>query len=79
MMPEYMNRFLKYVGNTQPYQLRNNDQFRLPRFASSFAQNSIFYKGAQMYNTMKSKINVSSDFNVFKKELCNHIRQTPIQ
>ena len=32
-----------------------------------------------MYNTIKSKINVSSDFKVFKKELCNYIRQTPIQ
>ena len=76
MMPEQMNRFLKYVGNTLPYQLSNNNQFRLPRFASSFAQNSIFYKGAQMYNTMKSKINV---YKIMYIKLINYIRQTPIQ
>ena len=31
MMLEYMNQ---YFGKIQPYQFRNNNQFRLPRFAS---------------------------------------------
>ena len=75
MMPKYMKSFIQYVRDAQPYLLRNNTQFRLPKYGTSFAQNSLFYKGIKMYNEMKELVNVNDNFKEFKKSLTKYVRQ----
>ena len=75
MMSKYMKSFIQYVRDAQPYQLRNNTQFRLPKYETSFAQNSLFYKGIKMYNEMKELVNVNDNFKEFKKTLTEYVKQ----
>ena len=62
-----MKSFIHYVRAAQPYLLRNNTHFRLPRNETSFAQNSLFYKGIKMYNEMKDLVNVNDNLRNLRK------------
>lgn len=50
MAPKYLTQNLCKVSEAQPYQLRNNELYRLPNLISASAQNSLFYKGTKMLN-----------------------------
>ena len=73
-LPEYLCDMFNYVSDVQPYNLRNNREFRLPLLVSSFGQNSIMFKGIQIYNTFKSRYEVTQNINEFKKSLMDFIK-----
>ena len=50
--PEYLTEQLKYVGEAQPYRLRNAKNFILQRADTNAMQKSLYYKGLNMYNKM---------------------------
>ena len=50
--PEYLTEQLKYVGEAQPYRLRNVNNFRPQRADTSAMLKSLYYKGLNMYNKM---------------------------
>ena len=47
-LPDYLCNLFNYVSNVQLYELRNNNQFRLP-------QNSLLFKGVQIYSRFKAQ------------------------
>ena len=67
---------LKYVSESQPYDLRSNNQFRLPATVSSFEQNSVMYKVVKMYNELKTRYNVTEDISDFKTKLMKYVKET---
>ena len=50
--PKYLTEQLKYVGEAQPYRLRNANNFRLQRADTSATLKSLYYRGLNMYNKM---------------------------
>lgn len=51
-MPMYFHNLIRYVGDVQPYNLRSNSNIRLPNYRSSITQNSIVFKGFQIFNSL---------------------------
>ena len=51
-MPQYIKDQIAYVGEMQPYHLRNNNNFRIERACKLAMQRSVFYKGLQLYNQL---------------------------
>jgi len=66
-LPEYISEIFKYVGDNQPYNLRNNKNFSIPQVRTAFAQNSVIYKGIQLYNQFKTEFSVTQNMNKMKK------------
>lgn len=72
--PQYLKDRLVYVGDVQPYDLRNASNFRLERVTSSDMQKSLFFKGLQLYNRMPNDIKNEHNFNRFKRMIVIFIR-----
>lgn len=71
---EYLTRQLQYVGEVQPYNLRNAEDFRIQRVATSAMQKSLFYKGLQLYNNLNSEIKNERNINNFKRKIVFFVR-----
>ena len=54
--PEYLCEQIKYVGESQPYSLRNADDFRIQRVTSTLMQKTLFYKGLQLFNSLPNNM-----------------------
>ena len=54
--PKYLCEQTKHVGKSQPYTLRNADDFRILRVKSTQTQIMLFYKGLQLYNLLPTNI-----------------------
>ncbi len=55
LTPQYMKDFLIKRKELHNYNLRRKSDYHLPNYRKSFSQNSLFYKGIQMYNDFKEK------------------------
>lgn len=69
--PKYLCEQIKYVGESQPYMLRNADDFRILRVKTSQMQKTLFYKGLQLYNLLPANIKNEANENIFKRK-CIH-------
>lgn len=67
--PEYLTEQISYVGDSQPYHLRNAEHFRIERVTSSAMQRSLFYKGFQLYNSLPNNVKMERNFNIYKKHI----------
>lgn len=75
MLPKYLCEKLLYVSETQPYNLRNNDKFRLPMYKKTCTQNSVFYNGVKMFNQFSTSVNInSSSLNELKSVLRHYVK-----
>lgn len=77
ILPPYLSQHLNYVSDVQPYMLRTGNCFRLPNLLGAQGQNSIFYKGVQLYNGFIRLVGEDmnlDDINVFRRELINYVR-----
>lgn len=75
MLPDYMCRFLKCVGESQPYNLRSNQHYRLPSTTSNSGQNSLAYKGVREFNElMRTKVNLDVNIGQYKKLVFEHVK-----
>lgn len=72
--PEYLTEQIIYVRDAQPYQLRNMDNFRIERVATTSTQRSLFYKGLQLYNTLPNNVKFEHNFNLFRKHVVNFVK-----
>ena len=72
--PEYLTEQLKFVGEAQPYRLRNSNNFRLQRADTSAMQKSLYYKGLNMYNKMPNYLKNERNINTFRKNVVNLVR-----
>lgn len=76
--PEYLTEQLKYVGEVQPYQLRNAENFRLQRTTTTKMQRSLFHKGLKLYNMLSDNIKSETNMNVFKRKCVYFIKNCRI-
>lgn len=67
--PQYLCEQLIYVGDVQPYNLRNSEHFRLQQISNNTMQRSLFYKGLNEYNKLQPHIRNERNINVFRKEI----------
>lgn len=72
--PDYLCEQTRYVGEAQPYSLRNANNFRLQRFTTSSMQRSLFYKGLKLFNSLPNRIKNELNNNIFNKECINFVR-----
>ena len=63
-----------FTSPNRPYSLRTNNQFRLPDYMSAASQNSILYKGVQLYNDLKRSFVITEDISVFKENLMQYVK-----
>jgi Reverse transcriptase (RNA-dependent DNA polymerase) len=54
-LPEYLTSKLVKKKDVQRYDLRRKNDFQLPNFTKDCTQDSLFYKGIQLYNQFKEK------------------------
>lgn len=72
--PEYLTQQLRFVGEVQPYQLRNAENFRLQRTTTTKMQRSLFYKGLQLYNMLPDNSKSERNMNIFKRNCVHFIK-----
>jgi hypothetical protein len=52
LLPDYLCHSLKRVGDLHSYNTRAKKELALPYFRKTATQNSLFYNGIKLYNTM---------------------------
>ena len=65
-LSQYLCEMFSNVSQNQPYNLRNNDELRLPQCLTSFEQRSILFKGVKIYNQMKRMYDINDNTKDFK-------------
>ena len=66
--PDYPTEQLRYVGEVQPYNLRNVMDFRIQEANTTTRQKSIFYKGLNLYNMLPFDVKNEINAKVFTKK-----------
>lgn len=74
LLPQYLRKYLRYVGESQPYNLRNRGDFRLPNYIRNITQNSILYKGCRLFNLLPHEAKNETDFKTFKRYVIEFIK-----
>lgn len=72
--PDYLREQIRYVSDVQPYTLRNANNFRLQRATTSSMQNTLFYKGLKLYNSLPDYVKNETNCNIFKRECVNFVK-----
>ena len=70
--PKYLIEQHRYVGETQPYHLRNEGNFRTPRTTTTNMQMPLLFKGLHLYNMLP--IETETNINVFKRKILYFIK-----
>lgn len=74
--PEYLCDQIKYVGEVQPYGLRNAENFRLRKANTTSRQRSLFYKGLKLFNSLPNETKTENNIKIFKKECVNFVKNS---
>lgn len=76
LLPNNLSNNLILTNTIHDRATRQNNEFnlRLPNFNSGFIQNTIFYKGVQMYNALPNEIKKSTSLNVFKNKCKKYVK-----
>ena len=62
--PSYLIEQLVYVGDVQPYHLRNTEDFRLSMATTTCMQRGIFFIGLKVFNMLPEFIKAETNFNL---------------
>lgn len=73
MLPRYLSSYVKYVHQCHDRNLRNRHHIRLPNRTKRKTQNSIFYKGVYMYNSIPLNIK-TLNFKQFKIKIIEYVK-----
>lgn len=73
-LPKYLTKNLRYISDTQPYNLRNAQNFRIAHKATTRAQNTMMFKGLQLYNNLPSEIKSLNNITKFKIEVIKFLK-----
>ena len=74
MVPKYLTSRVVYVGDSQPYTLRTNSDFRLQHYRDARTQNQLEYRGLKLFNELPIEIKNENNIIRVKKMLISHIR-----
>lgn len=72
--PECLLEQIRYVGDIQPYNLRNALDFRPQRADTNSMQKSLFSKGLKLYNMMPNEVKNETNINIFRKGTVNFVK-----
>lgn len=75
LLPNYMRRYLVYVSDVQPYNLRNVNDFRLTYSSTNFCQNLLFYNGLKLFSEMPDDLKCENNFFIFKRKITAYVKQ----
>lgn len=76
IFPAYLCSKLSLVSEKSNYNLRNKDNFKLPNYTKVFSQNSLFYKGINLYNNIPVLIKNSRTLEMFKKDCGKWVKES---
>lgn len=74
-VPKYLTERIKYKNNGQPRVLRNSNEIELVRATMACSQNSLFYRGIQMYNSLPIEIRSESSDTSFETKLKKYVKE----
>lgn len=74
LLPSYMQNFLIYVSDLQPYNLRNVNNFRVAFSSTNFYQNLLLQNGLKMFNEMPQEIKSENNFFIFKSKVVEYVK-----
>ncbi|KAI8115903.1 hypothetical protein CVS40_11950 [Lucilia cuprina] len=72
--PKYLSEQLNFVGELQPYLLRNTEDFRLRRATNT----ALFYKGLKLYNLLPNNVKTERNKCIFRKECVKFVKNNTI-
>ncbi len=72
--PEYMRKYLIKRREFHNHNLRSNEEFSRPQFRKRIAQNSLIFKGIELYNGFKKKFPEILNENELKRELNKFVK-----
>lgn len=74
LCPQYLTE--KLVRNNQKfsYETRNGNSFTVPPFKKPATQNSLFYKGINMFNEVRKKSSANSNLEKFIQQSISYIK-----
>lgn len=74
LLPRYLCDRILRGSDLHDHFTRNADAPRTPNFLFGAAQNSLFYKGVNIFNSMPRQIKQSTTIAEFKRRCCTHIK-----
>lgn len=76
--PKYFLENVQYVRNAHQYPVRNNNDFRIEFRRTTAAQNTILYRGLNLYNLLPNVIKNETNFTKFRQKCIKFIKNEPI-
>lgn len=75
MLPDYLHKNIIYNSESNNYNLRRGEDFKLPQLRKCNTQNNIFYKGLKEYNGLPNEIKTEKNIKCFKRQLSGHLKK----
>ena len=74
MLPRYLCDRIERGSDFHRYNTRNANEIRTPHFLTCASQNSLFFKGINVFNSMPRHIKRSATLTEFKRQCISHVR-----
>lgn len=74
MVPKYLSGACKRNNENHQYNLRNNNDFRLPLYRKSNTQRMLMYNGLKEFNKLPNEIKSAINFSMFVSKVKENIR-----
>lgn len=78
LLPSHLLSNCKFVSDVHEHNTRSNSRsnFYLDKVNTNYSQNSLFYKGLQLYNELPNDIKTSNSVTNFKRKCIIYIKET---
>jgi Reverse transcriptase (RNA-dependent DNA polymerase) len=73
-LPNYLDNRINFGHQIHHHNLRNNNNFRLPKYNKTMSQNNLFYKGLKMFNEIYDEIKNESELTEFKRKIEEYVK-----
>jgi hypothetical protein len=73
-LPNYLDSRMNFGHQIHHHNLRNNNNFRLPKYNKTMSQNNLFYKGLKLFNEITDEIKNVENLNEFKKRIGHYVK-----
>ena len=74
MLPRYLCDRIERGSDIHRYNTRNANEIRTPHFLTCASQNSLYFKGIQIFNSMPRHIKRSETLTEFKRHCISHVK-----
>ena len=74
LLPRYLCDRIVRGNNIHRYNTRNAEDVRTPNFITGASQNSLFFKGINVFNSMPRHIRRTTTLSEFKRQCISHVK-----